>query len=232
MGAHLGLIGLVSSGVTFANRVGALTVIEQAQGFDPRASFTTQLSAELASLTLGDRACDPDPSLTSAVPVPAGGSVDAILGVQSGCLAVTGGATSYAVFRLPDAQIPATVTIKSLVAGTPLVPTQATVLDGAGQPRRTVSASEFSSSINGLQAGLRTMPDDRYVVVSADPTHVGEITTLRLSLRNQGGVAVAAGPVFVPLVIPISPAPVTHRSVTLSLSATVCVAIAPIRTIP
>ena len=48
-GKHFGLIGLVSSGVTFANRVGALTAIEQAQGFDPRASFTSQLTAELAS---------------------------------------------------------------------------------------------------------------------------------------------------------------------------------------
>ena len=195
-------------------------------------ALTACAKPEPPLLTLGDRACDPAPSLRDAVPVPLDGSADASLGAQSGCLNVAGGTTSYAVFRLPDTPQPANLTIRSLVAGTRLVPTQATVLNGAGQPRRTVSASEFNSSIDGLQAGLRTMPDDRYVVVSADPTQVGGRLTLRLSLRDQGGVAVAAGPIFVPLVIPLSPVTVTHRSVTLSLSGTVRVAIAPIRSIP
>ena len=187
-------------------------------------------------LSLGERVCDSSPVLRDAVAVPFGDAsgVEQRIDADSRCLAIPpAGKASYAVFRLPDAPAPYTVTVASLVTGITLISPRVTLDDAAGTPGRIVEPRDFHSGIDGLEAGLRIRPGERYVVVVANPATLGQPVTLRLSLRERLGVQLAfAGPIFIPLaplaLLPRTPA-VTQRPATLSLNGLLRVSAEPIR---
>lgn len=152
------------------------------------------------------------------------------------CLAVPpAGKASYAVFRLPDATAPYNVTVSSLVTGVTLISPRVTIDDDAGTPGRIIEPRDFHSGIDGLQAGLRIRPGERYVVVVANPATLGQPVTLRLSLRERLGVQLAfAGPIIplAPFALLPRPQPLTQRPATLSLNGVVRVSAEPIRVMP
>ena len=190
-------------------------------------------------LTLGARACDSRPALADAVVVPFndadGGR--ARLDGTSRCLDLPqgGGQTTYAAFRLPDAQLPSSVTITSLVErGGAIVSPRVTVMSASGAVLRVIEPGEFQASIEGLRAGLRTRPGERYVIVAADPRTLGEPLMLRLGLLSRSMRAAKpillamAGPVFVPIFIPPANIQPTQRATTRSLSGIIRVTDEPV----
>ncbi len=187
-------------------------------------------------LTLGQRVCDAQPVLDGAVAVPfdqAGAVVK--LGASSRCLqpSPTAPGVTYAVFRLPDAPQPYNVTVASVAADNAVVSPVLSVYGDDGSIRRTVPPAAFRAGVYGFETGLRAQPGDRILVVTADPASLGHQQTLRLSLRDQGGVQTAAA-VIVPIIIfvPHVRPGLTQQDVTLALNGTIRVAATPVTRVP
>ena len=184
-------------------------------------------------LSLGDRVCDAQPALETAIPVPMGDMSGAMatLSMTSRCL--TGEqpgrpSVTYAAFRLPSTAQSYTLTVASLANNQTVVRPHLTVLGEAGDIRRTVMPDDVRADVSGYHAGLRLGSDDRTLVVSADPAHLGERVKLRLSLVSPAGVQVAAS-VPIPIYIYQPPPPVlTSRDTTIALNGTIRVSAQPL----
>lgn len=183
-------------------------------------------------LTLGNPSCDPSPMLATAVPVPLGGSASIKLGAESRCLLGSPPVT-YGLFRLPQTAAPYNLTIGSAVAGEAVVAPRAALLDGAGTAGRALATGDFRADTFGFLAGIRPRPEEQFLLVSADPGTLGRSVTLRLSLRQMGGVDMAAGVIIVPIFVPQRvPAQITERPATYSLNGPVRVSAEPLTTVP
>ena len=190
------------------------------------------LPAQPPLLTLGSRQCDAAPVLDGAVAVPLRDRVAVAYGEASHCLlSADSQRLTYAVFRLPDAPAPYSVTVTSLAKQGVLVSPRLSVLDGNGAVTRSLAPGDFRESLEGLRAGLRIVPRERYLVAVADPARLGQMVTLRMSLRQQGGVDVA-GLIIIPIVIPSGGPPVRWQDAIYALNGSVQVAAEPLVTVP
>ncbi len=191
------------------------------------------LPAQPPLLTLGGRQCDAAPVLDGAVAVPLHDHVAVAYGEASHCLLSADAQTrlTYAVFRLPDAPAPYSVTVTSLAKQGVLVSPRLSVLDGNGAVTRSLAPGDFRESLEGLRAGLRIAPRERYLVAVADPARLGQMVTLRMSLRQQGGVDVA-GLIIIPIIIPSGGPPVRWKDAIYALNGSIQVAAEPLVTVP
>lgn len=187
-------------------------------------------------LTLGNRACDGQPSFQGAVLVPFDRSNGAAakLGLESRCLRLAAtAATPYAVFELPDAARPYTLNVTSIASGGSLVSLRVTLYDAARQPVRMLAPEEFRSGITGLRAGIRLRGGERWLVAEADHAKLGQPVMLRLGGLQPGEVQIAAaGPVFIYIPPPNVPDIVRENSATYSLNGIVNVSALSIPTVP
>ena len=187
----------------------------------------------LLSLSRAD--CDNRPDFDAALPVRTEDALgtSAVLGGEGRCLVSAGEVpTTYAVFALPAGPAPYTLEIVSSVVPNTIVRPVATLYDATGQPVRTVPPEEFEANIAGLRAGVRAHGTERWLVVAADRTRLGQKLRLQLG-RLDGGVQVAAR-VYVPIVVILPEVPdlVRQRSAIFALNGRVVVVAAPARTVP
>lgn len=176
--------------------------------------------------------CDAQPDFAAALPVRIQDSqgTTVMLGAAGRCMTMPGGgATTYAVFALPDGSAPYTLEILSSVVPQTIVRPVATLYDAAGQRVRTVPPEEFEVNIEGLRAGVRPRGTERWVVVEADQTRLGQTLQLQLGLRD-GRVQVAAR-VYVPIIIvpALVPDVMRQRSAIFALNGRITVSAAPAR---
>ena len=187
-------------------------------------------------LSLGSRSCDVKPQLEKAIPVALDktAGVAAMLGSESPCL-VTGGSgeAPYAVFLLPDAPLPYTLTIfSSAMRGTLVLPL-VTILDASGNVSRTVEPRDFRTNVSGLTTGLRVADHSHWLIIQADRSRLGEPVTLSLTSRQSGRYLVAAYapvPVFIPP--PYTPDIVRSREAVYALNGMVKVTAKPVQFVP
>jgi hypothetical protein len=107
------------------------------------------------------------------VPPPEARAIDVL--IDGACLAPENGPRrGYAVFRLPVTAEAYLVDIKSVPRGSTLFPPVVVILDAGGKETGRMERGTFTFHGSTLYAGLRTHPDDRYLVVESDPQLVGQ----------------------------------------------------------
>lgn len=132
-----------------------------------------------AALSFEGANCAPAPDLSSALSLTpdkerAVFSVNAPVTAASGCLARDGAEVPYVVFALPADQDD-----KTLIAGGTLEPLRilspaVTVLDGSGRATRTFAAEDYMYRGPIFSVQFRPRADERYVMVAADASRVGQ----------------------------------------------------------
>jgi hypothetical protein len=82
--------------------------------------------------------------------------------------------TPYAVFRLPEAKEPYLLGVTSVPIGQGLFPPRVFVLDTDGKTLRERPRSTFMFQGASLYSGLRVQPGERYALIVAETTSVGQ----------------------------------------------------------
>lgn len=113
------------------------------------------------------------------------------------CVLEAGGASTYAVFRLPRYRGPWVLTVESLIDGKVLFAPQLATLDSKGRVRRTVAFDRFSRRGDRLETSLffnETDDDDHFLVVRSTESSVG-----------KGEKQVVSNTFFIPLLNTVLP---------------------------
>ena len=127
-------------------------------------------------LSLDGRQCTALPDLATAHPVLANDKdVSVTLDDKTGCLDVHAARKlAYVAFGLPDISQPYLLSVTSIPIGEGLFFPKLTLLDGTGKVVREIPADTFLPHGAALHAGLRPHPEERYLIVSSDPTTIGQ----------------------------------------------------------
>jgi hypothetical protein len=131
-------------------------------------------------LTLGDRACVPEPDLAAAhaVPFKSDSPATVTFDEKSPCLQPPDEAARlYAVFRLPTAGEPFSLAVTSQARGVGVLAPYLVLLDEQGKPVRGIAHDRFIFRGSSLYAGFRPQPGESYLLVASDPAAVGQETS-------------------------------------------------------
>jgi hypothetical protein len=109
------------------------------------------------------------PTVEGATEKPSVVSITAL----SPCIEDKVGRSLYALFALPDGG-PYTVSLSSVPLGRSLFAPRARLLDAQGGVLHELPASSFLFRGTNLTALYRSHPDERYLVVTSDPSSVGK----------------------------------------------------------
>jgi hypothetical protein len=107
--------------------------------------------------------------------VPSGKGVTVPLAADAACLKPAGGEKRvYALFKLPESAAPYIITIASDPVGSGLLSPYAETLDQEGRVLRVVQRDSFMFHGAALAVGLRSHPEEQYLLVASDPASVGQ----------------------------------------------------------
>jgi hypothetical protein len=146
---------------------------------------------------LDGRQCTPLPDLATAHPVLVNDKdLSITLDDKTGCLDVHAERKlAYVAFALPVLEQPYFLSVTSIPIGEGLFFPKLTLLDGAGKVLREIPPDVFLPHGAALHAGLRPHPEERYLIVSSDPTTIGQTNSqltegIRVSGFMAGGIYV------------------------------------------
>ncbi len=126
-------------------------------------------------LSLAGRQCVSQLDFSTAKPVPLSDPVKVTLDDKTACIENNGsGKVEYVAFDLPQVAVPYLLSVTSTPIGDGVLSPRLTLLDSDGKTLREVPNDAFLPHGASLRAGLRPHPGERYLIVSSDPSTIGQ----------------------------------------------------------